>query len=64
MEKKNRDIIVAARFSRSDAALIAKVCELRGEQKSNFIRRAIRRELGRLSFLSTEGKKALELNEG
>ena len=51
--------IVFARMYQRDIDLLKKVCQLRGEGVSDFVRRAIRIELARLSFLSEEEKKAL-----
>jgi hypothetical protein len=39
--------------------LIRKVAEARGEQVSNFVRRAVKTELAKLSFFDEETKKAL-----
>lgn len=46
-----------------DILLLRKVCQARGENLSNFVRRAVRMELARLSFLSDEEKKALGVKE-
>jgi len=51
-------------MSEEDIELIKKICKARGEDLSDFIRRAIRMEFARLSFLSEEEKKALGLGEG
>ncbi len=40
-----------------------KVCNARGEDLSDFVRRAIRKELASLSFLSDEQKKALGIKQ-
>lgn len=53
--------IVFARMSKEDVELIKRICKARGEDLSDFVRRSVRRELARLSFLSTEEKKALEI---
>ena len=39
--------------------VIEEVCKARGEDVSDFVRRAIKMELARLSFLTPEEKKAL-----
>lgn len=39
--------------------LIEKVCKARGEDLSSFLRRAVKKELAALSFLSEDEKKAL-----
>jgi len=41
--------------------LLRKVSDARGEDMSDFVRRAIKRELARLGFLPEEEKKALGL---
>ena len=41
--------------------LVDEVSKARGETVSSFVRRAILRELARLSFLNAETKKALEV---
>jgi hypothetical protein len=46
-----------------DRKLLEKVCRARGEDISDFIRRAIRKELATLSFLPAEDKKALGIKE-
>lgn len=53
--------IVFARMPKKDVALLRRVCQARGEDLSDFVRRAVRRELARLSFLSKMDKKALEI---
>ena len=53
--------IVFARMDQDDVNLIKRVCEMRGEDLSNFVRRAIKLELARLSYLSEDEKKALGL---
>jgi hypothetical protein len=55
----NRSILV--RLDEKTYQLLKKVTEARGESMGVFIRRAILRELARLSFLSEEEKKALEV---
>ena len=39
--------------------LLDKVCKARGEDLSDFVRRAIRKELAALSFFDDDTKKAL-----
>lgn len=51
--------IIFARMREKDIELLKKVCQLRGENVSGFVRRAIKTELARLSFLTEEEKKAL-----
>jgi hypothetical protein len=64
MRGKKRNPLVFARMPEKDIDLIRKVCEARGEDLSCFVRRAVRRELARLSFLSDMEKKALEVAKG
>ena len=51
--------VVFARMPRQDVELLKKICKARGEDLSDFVRRAIKTELARLSYLSKEEKKAL-----
>lgn len=51
--------IVGIRLKPDDKETLTKVCEARGENISDFVRRAVRMELGRLSFLTPMEKKAL-----
>jgi len=53
--------VVFARMPKEDIELVKKVAKARGEDLSDFVRRAIYRELADLSFLSKEQKKALGL---
>lgn len=50
---------IGLRMAENDVELIKRICEARGENLSNFIRRTIKMELARLSYLSNEEKKAL-----
>ena len=54
---------VSARMSHEDKILLEKVCKLRGEDQSDFVRRSIKKELASLSYLSAEDKKALGVSE-
>ncbi|MEM2249313.1 MAG: ribbon-helix-helix protein, CopG family [Candidatus Aenigmatarchaeota archaeon] len=51
--------VVFARMKKEDVELLKRICEARGEDLSDFVRRAIYKELASLSFLSEEQKKAL-----
>ena len=53
--------VIGVRVPQEDKALLEKVCKARGEDVSDFVRRSIRMELARLSFLSPIEKKALGL---
>lgn len=59
MENKNK--IIAARFPTKDANLLKEVAKNRGQDVSDFVRLSVRKELARLSYLSAEEKKALEV---
>jgi hypothetical protein len=50
---------LTVRFTKRDLELLLKVSRLRGEDPSNFIRRAMRIELARLGFLTEEEEQAL-----
>jgi len=52
---------VLVRVSEKDLRLIKKICEARGMTVSDFVRWAIKVLLARLSYLSEEEKKALEV---
>lgn len=54
---------IGVRLKESDKNLLQKVCEARGEDVSDFIRRAVRKELASLSFYSADIKKALGIKE-
>jgi len=53
--------VVFARMPKEDIELVKKVAKARGEALSDFVRRAIYKELADLSFLPKEQKKALGL---
>jgi hypothetical protein len=52
---------VGLRIDPTDRQLLQKVCKARGEDISNFVRRAIKKELASLSYYNAETKKALGL---
>jgi len=54
-----RDARIGVRISASDAVLLKRICEGRGEDLSDFVRRAVRTEMAKLSFLKPIDKKAL-----
>lgn len=58
---KHANKIISVRFSISDANLLNEVLKNRGQDVSDFVRLSVRKELARLSFLTTEEKKALEI---
>jgi len=57
----SKNSVVFARMKKQDIALLKRVCEARGEDLSNFVRRSVKMELARLSYLSEREKKALGL---
>jgi len=60
MNRLNR--VLGIRFDEETYRLIELVAESQGIDKSDFVRRAVRKELARLSFLPEEQKKALEVS--
>lgn len=54
-----KNITIGVRVTQEDRDLLQKVCIARGEQISDFVRRAVKKELASLSFYSDETKKAL-----
>jgi hypothetical protein len=53
------DPMIGVRLRAEDKALLGSVCEARGEDVSDFVRRAVKRELAILGYLSRGEKKAL-----
>ena len=53
------NLTLGVRVTQEDRRLLDIVCNARGEDLSDFLRRALRKELASLSFLSAEQKKAL-----
>lgn len=51
--------VIYARMLEDEVKLIKKIAKARGETVSSFVRRAVKLELARLSFLNEEEKKAL-----
>lgn len=51
--------VVFARMPKRDVELLKRVARARGEDLSDFVRRAVYKELADLSFLPEEQKKAL-----
>ena len=54
-----RDARIGIRMPKSDTILLKRICKGRGEDLSDFVRRAVRTEMARLSFLDPLDKKAL-----
>jgi len=61
---KHTNIIISVRFAPSDATLLKEISKNRGQDVSDFVRLSVRKELARLSYLTTSEKKALEVKEG
>ena len=55
----SKSCVIFARVEQSDLDLLKQICKCRGEDISDFVRRAVRMELARLSYLSNEEMKAL-----
>ncbi|MEM2129916.1 MAG: hypothetical protein QXZ70_04880 [Candidatus Bathyarchaeia archaeon] len=53
--------VIFARMTQEEVTLLKQVAKARGEDLSDFVRRAVKMELARLSFLSPEERKALGL---
>jgi hypothetical protein len=60
----NLEKTIGVRVTEQLYMLLTKVCSNRGEDVSDFIRRAILKELASLSFLDPEQKKALGIKVG
>ena len=58
-----RNKIIGVRIDEEDRKLLCKICKARSEDLSYFVRRAIRKELASLNFLSDETKKAFGLTK-
>ncbi len=54
---------IGLRIEAEDRRLLEKVCYARGEQISDFVRRAIKKELASLSFYNEDTKKALGISK-
>lgn len=54
--------MLGVKVSKQNRELLEKVCRLRGEDLSSFIRRAILKELAELGFLDSKQKQALGLD--
>lgn len=56
---RRRNSRIGVRLPVRDTTLLKRICSARGEDLSDFVRRAIRTELAKLSFLKALDKKAL-----
>ncbi len=59
MADRNLDKVLTVRVTDKLHGLVVNVCTNRGEDVSDFVRRAVLKELAELSFLPSEQKKAL-----
>jgi hypothetical protein len=57
------NLVVFARMPKSTVELVKKVSRDRGEDLSDFVRRAVYKELASLNYLTKEQKKALGVND-
>ena len=57
------NLVIGVRVTSRDRKLLDKVCKVRGEDLSDFVRWEIPKEFAGLSFLPVEGKKALGIKE-
>ena len=58
-QEENKLSQLNVRIAKEDKALVEKVSQARGEHISTFVRRAVRRELATLGYLTTDERKAL-----
>jgi len=56
-----KSVYVGVRLEPSRLALVRRICTIRGEDVSDFVRRSIAAELVRLNYLGPECSKALGL---
>jgi len=61
LNRRNRVKLIGVRFNEEVAKLLFKICYSRGEDVSDFVRRATLKELANLSYLNSDIKKALGL---
>jgi hypothetical protein len=52
---------IGIRIGKEDVRLLRRICKRRGEDLSDFVRRAIRTEMAKLDYLTAADKKALGL---
>ena len=53
---------IGIRLESGDLTLLRRLCESRGEDMSDFVRRSIRKEMANLGFLNAADRKALGLD--
>jgi len=56
---KRRSFQIGVRLDPGDAELLKRICKSRGEDVSDFVRRAVRIEMANLGFLDAVDRKAL-----
>ncbi len=57
----SRKSLIGVRLDSGDVLLLKRVCKSRGEDLSDFVRRAVRTELAKLGFLKPSDQQALGL---
>ncbi len=55
------DSYIGSRIETETQQLVLKICKMRGEAVSDFLRRSLKKELASLGYLSAEEMKALGL---
>lgn len=56
-----RDVSLGLRLEKEMHELLKGICKARGEDMADFIRRAIKKEMGRMGYLQEDEIKALEV---
>lgn len=51
--------VVTVRMTEEDAVILEELCDLRGEDRSSFVRRVVKMEFVRLGYSTFEASKAL-----
>lgn len=54
---------IGVRFPLKDIELLRMICKTRREDVSDFVRRAVQKELGQLNYLTSDEKKALGMRQ-
>jgi len=57
----DKSAFLFARVPERDKQIVDEITEHRGENVSDFVRRAVKRELARMGYLTEEEKQALEV---
>lgn len=56
-----RDVSLGLRLEKDMHELLKSICNARGEDMADFIRRATKKEMGRMGYLQEDEIKALEV---